>query len=165
MNEKNILKIYEIILFSVALPFFLFQVFSGFSLIFILIDVIGFFILLPMYIGWVVLLKLSKIPNLSNFEIIIFILLWPVISKLVYLSFSFLGYVGAVFFGLYIEQFLLILFMIFITIAMLFWFFSILKNSKSKEQKKFSINRIDLIMIFIGVAFFILLLTYYIITL
>lgn len=156
------MKIYEIILFSLSLVFISFEIFKDYNLIFEPLSWIGFIILLGMFIAWGILRILLKKKDLANFELILlFITLGVVLPKLLLIMYNFLGLVGWKVFGIWFEEFLVILFFIFFFGAIFFWFFKIYKSSKKQFDAGLKFSKIDLIFLIFFITIILLLILYY----
>jgi len=160
MINKELLKTYEIILFIIAFPFFIFQILSIRFEIFIIICNIGFPILLALYIVWIIFLKKYGNENLTNFEILIFLLLIGVIFKIILIIYNLIGLVGYTVFGLWLEDFLAIIAIIFISFAFILLCIYAVKNSNIKELK---LKPTDKIILIFGVLLLIILILYLVI--
>jgi len=161
--EKNFMKIYELILFSLSLIFIIFEILKNYYFIFDFLSWIGFIILLGMFIAWGVLRILLREKDLTNYEmLLLFITLAVVLPKLLITIYNFLGVIGWEIFGLSLEEFIVLLFFIFFFAAMFFWFYKIFKSTKKQEKTNYKLSKIDLFFLIFFIVIIMLLILYYI---
>lgn len=155
--EEKILKTYEIILFCVLLIVIGFQMLSFFFPVFNILDTFLFILLIAMFIAWAILLR-NK--DLTNFEIVLFILLFifAIGNMLLLIGFAIVTASWLVF-GIHGEM----LFLIFLILAMMFWFFRIYRAQKKLGVSKYTLQKSDIIIIICAITLILILAVFYLV--
>lgn len=149
MISRETLKSYEIIflVFELAYVLVFMLNYIEFFMHLPFIEVVygyGFFILLGMFVAWAILLKLSGARDFSNIEVIIFFLLVvPVVDRLVLL----LGGLSLILIG---ARWMMVLFFVLLCLGL--FLFSLRAIKGFKNNKKFKLNILDLLLIIFAVV-------------
>ena len=163
MTNDKIMRIYVAVLFILSSIFIIFEILKQYFLEFEILSWIGFIVLLGLFVVWGIVRIVLHESDLSNFELVTMLLTSVVsLSKLPLIFWEFFGTIGWNVFGLWPEDFLLILFFIFLFIATIFWFIRLQKGLKTQNKRKIKLNKIDIFFILFFAIIIILLILYYV---
>lgn len=154
MLDKITFKKYEIIFFFVLLLNFLVSGFADYYPTLVPYRSAAFFVSASMIIYWA-----SKIRNkdLTNLEVVLCVLSIGVFVRIAIAIILLLGFSIEIVFGISMIQ----LPLIFIILAIIFWFFVLIFRWVRQKEKKLSFNKLDILVIICAVIFLFFILLYY----
>jgi len=155
MVLKNSLKLLNKVLLIVLLVFPCLQILSAYFGAFGQLSSQGFVVIIALFAVWTALLKNKELTNLEIVILVLF-LFEGILSVMLSVLLT-PGFVMESLFGVPLGTYFVVLFLV----ALLFWFYRLLRSAKGDEKKKITIKKGDILVIAFAVILFLLLIVYY----